>query len=263
MVVRILTLLDDILSSTSAQGRVLTRNNVPHDLGCLKSVRMRRGEVRRETRTKEVRREVRGEREREGGREVIEERVRRAIRGEVVMVRENGRGGNCEGGESSDRGDAKRGAGNGRSRREVGHEDKMCLTSHINAALNFNRENDLQHPVDTLNSKSVFAPLRYSSKLDLEDCLLMPKQGGEDPVFRSDTVKYYYHTRNEICYDITSYHIMLYLIASELNTQCNVLRLVTRNTPTTNTFTFVYLLLLFNSILEVSVTLTDVTSLQL
>ena len=189
MVIRILTLLDDILSSTSAQGIVLTRNNVLHDLGYLKSVRMHRGEVRKE---------VRGERKREGGRLVIQERVRGAIREEVVMVRESGKGGNCEGGESSDRGDAKRGAGKGRSRREEGHEDKKRLTSHINAALNFNREEDLQHPVDTLNSKSVSAPLRFSSKLDFEDCLLMPKQGGEDPVFRSDTVKYYYHTRNEI-----------------------------------------------------------------
>ena len=202
--IRILTLLEDILSSTSAQGRVPIRRNVPHDLGYLKSVRMHR---------REVRGEVRGKMEREDESE-----------------RGGGNGGN------GDSGDARRGAGKGRSRREEGKEDEKLLTSH------FNREENLQHPVDTVKSKSVSAPLKkFSSKLDLEDCLLMPKQGGEDPVFRLNTVKtaitivmkyhiisyhiisYHIISYHIISYHIISYHIIACLIVSELNTRCNIL----------------------------------------
>lgn len=184
--IRILTLLDDILSSTSAQGGVLIRKNVPHDLGCSKSVRMHRGGVRREVRGgREVTKDVRGE-------------VRGEARGEVSgeMEREGGIESGGGGGRNGDRKYAYRGVGKGRSRREEGKEQENLLTSHINTALNFNH--DLQHPVNTVNAKSVSAPLKFNAELDLEDCLLIPKQGGEDPVFRSDTVIYCYHTHNEI-----------------------------------------------------------------
>lgn len=151
---RILTLLDDILSSTSSRTKV-PKKNVPRNGRYLKSARRQNKEKKEEN----------GE---EGEREV-------------------------EGGE-----DMKK----GRER-----DDKLCNTSmnttgrmrcrrqnnNSEEEMN-NREEELHPMVDPVKPMTAPGPLR-ASILDIqehpaEEHLLLPKQGGEDPVLRLNMVRY-------------------------------------------------------------------------
>ena len=156
---RILTLLDDILSSTSSRTKV-PKKNVPRNGRYLKSARCQNKE-KKEEKGEEGEIEGRGEREEKGERE-------------------------GEGGE---------GMKEGWEKDDKLYNTYMNTTDRIHSSIeNNNREEELHPTVDPLKPMTAPCPLRTST-LDLlehpaEEHLLLPKQGGEDPVFRLNTVRY-------------------------------------------------------------------------
>jgi hypothetical protein len=150
-VTRILTLLDDVMSSTSSRTKV-PEKKAPRNGRYLKSAR------RQNTGENEETGEVgeKGEREGEGGEDMNEGRERNNKRYTTDRIQ-------C--------------------RRENNREEKLN-----------NRGEELHLTVDPLKPMTAPDPLRAST-LDLQDHpveehLLLPKQGGEEPVFRLNTVRY-------------------------------------------------------------------------
>lgn len=164
---RILTLLDDILSSTSSRTKV-PKNKVPRNGRFLKSARYQKKEKKEE----------KGEEGDRRGREEEGEAGKR--KGEGGELMREGRERDVELCNTS----MNTTDTTGRTH---------CLRENNNREEN-GREGESHPTVDPVNPMTAPGPL-MASTLDLlehpaEEHMLVPKQGGEDPVFRSNSVRY-------------------------------------------------------------------------